>query len=244
MSGLWLSVAVALAVTCSALTHALVAVRRRRRIAVRLAGLGTGQAVSVPIATLVAAVADRWRRRSEVAREADALPDVVDAIARGLRTGAPAPAAISDAAANAPPRLRAGLDAVVTAIRRGVPTSVAVDRWAAGAELEGAELLAAAMAVTGAAGGEPSRALTGVADTLRDRRALRREVRALSSQARLSASVIAVAPIVFAVVAAGLDRSTAAFLLASPLGWACVVVGVGLDVVGWSWMDRITRTLR
>ena len=233
---------VALGIAIGTLVEAVRAARLRHALDARLAGVGAA-AVPAERRRMVDVVAERWQRRTSASRDADALPDVVDAIARAVRTGASPAAALSEAAATAPPSLGASLVAVVTAAGRGVPFVAAVDRWAA-AGVDGAALVAAAVAVTSSAGGDPSRALTGVADTLRDRRALRREVRALSSQARLSALVLAVAPVVFAAMAAGIDTGTAAVLLGSPLGWACLVAGLALDLAGWSWMDRITRTLR
>jgi tight adherence protein B len=76
---------------------------------------------------------------------------------------------------------------------------------------------------------------------LRDRNGLRREVRALSSQARASAVVIGVAPIAFAVVAGSLDRRTIDFLLHSPAGIACLVFGVVLDGLGALWMHKLAE---
>lgn len=206
-----------------------------------VAGAGAGVASLVALLVLPDAVR-RWRAAASVGALADALPDVVDAVAASLRAGAPPTAALEQGAAAAPPRLAEGLRTAARSVERGVPLTVAVDSWAASAAVDGAELVATALAVTNAAGGDPARSLAGVADTLRERRALRREVRALSSQARLSAAVIGAAPVLFAVVAAGTDGRTAAVLLGSPLGAACLVAGLGLDVAGWWWMDRITRS--
>ena len=63
----------------------------------------------------------------------------------------------------------------------------------------------------------------------------------MSSQARLSALVIGVAPIAFAVLAAGMDGEGARFLLRTPLGLACLAVGLGLDGLGALWMHRLAQ---
>jgi tight adherence protein B len=83
-----------------------------------------------------------------------------------------------------------------------------------------------------------------VTDTLRDRVALDREVAALSSQARASAAVLVVAPIVFAVLAGVADPQVAQVLLAEPLGWACVAGGAVLDGLGALWMTRLVGRSR
>jgi tight adherence protein B len=162
---------------------------------------------------------------------------------RRRRAGAPPRDAVRSAAISAPPGLAAGLHAAAAAAERGIPLLAALERWAAASDLDGAELVVTALTVTAGAGGDPARSLAAVSDTLRDRRSLRREVRALSSQARASAAVIAVAPLGFAVLASGADGETARFLLSTPLGLACVGVGGLLDLAGWWWMDHITRSV-
>jgi tight adherence protein B len=204
---------------------------------VAVAAVVVGPAVAIVVAGSAAAarpVGAAWRRRRAAEQADDELPDVVDALARSLRSGAPVSTALRTA----------GLDDVARASSRGVPVTAAFEQWAAASPVDGAALVATAVAVTTAAGGDTGRSLTAVADTLRERRALRREVRALSSQARMSAVVIAVAPVAFAVVAGGTDGATARFLLRTPGGLVCLVGGLALDAAGWWWMDRITRTVR
>ncbi len=95
------------------------------------------------------------------------------------------------------------------------------------------------MTVAAETGGATAAVVDGVADTLRDRVALEREVAALSSQARASATLLVVAPIVVAALAAMADDRIAAFLVGSPAGWGCIVGGVLLDATGAVWM-RVT----
>jgi tight adherence protein B len=186
----------------------------------------------------------RLRDVLEARRGADVLPEAVDALARAIRAGAPPTAAVRAAAAGAPRTVADGFAAIASAVDRGLPLTDALDGWAREDGPPGADLVATAVAVTARAGGDPGRALAAVADTLRERRALRREVLALSSQARLSAAVIAVAPVAFAAVAGVADDSTGRVLLGSPLGLACLAAGLALDAAGWWWMDRITKAIR
>jgi len=219
--------------------RAVVAARARATMRTRLparVGASIGAGMASPALR-------RWKRPTRRA-ELDALPDVVDAVARALRAGVAPVDALRAGARAAPGGLAVQLEAAATAAERGVPFADAVDGWAAEADDDGPRLVAAAIAVNTGAGGEPARALAGVADTLRERRALRREVRALSSQARLSAAVIGLAPAAFGLLAAGTDRATASFLLGTPLGLVCLLTGLGLEAAGWRWMDRITGSVR
>ncbi len=211
-------------------------------------GLGLGWVVGGPALAglgLAAGVGGPWlllsarRGRGPAALEA-ALPPVLEATARGLRAGASLPVALASAAAGSAPAVTPDLASVVSGAAQDglVP---ALDRWAARRPLPGVRLAAAALALAAEVGGGGSRALDGVALTLRQRQAAAGEVRALATQARLSAVVLTVAPLLFAVLAAAADPRTASVLLRSPLGQGCLAAGLLLDAAGAAWMARITR---
>jgi tight adherence protein B len=102
-------------------------------------------------------------------------------------------------------------------------------------------LAVAALCLGADTGGAQARAVDGVAMTIRSRLAVAGEVRALASQARVSALVIAVSPVAFGAFAAATDRRSAGFLFRTPLGLSCLVAGLALDAVAAAWMARITR---
>ena len=115
-------------------------------------------------------------------------------------------------------------------------------RWAVGSrprDTPARRLVGAAVDLGAETGGATGQVLDGVADTLRERLALEREVAALSSQARASAALLVVAPVVFAVLAAAADPRVGAVLTGQPVGWACVAAGLLLDALGALWMRRM-----
>ncbi len=128
---------------------------------------------------------------------------------------------------------------VIVAAERGVPLVEAIDGWAGTLPGDGVRLAGAALALSAELGGAAARSLDGVAATLRDRNGLRREVRALSSQARASAAVIGLAPVAFAVLVASVDPQTLDFLVRTRAGIFCLLAGVVLDGVGAAWMHRL-----
>ena len=90
-------------------------------------------------------------------------------------------------------------------------------------------------------GGAQARAVDGVAATVRDRLAVAAEVRALSSQARASAVVIALAPLAFSTFAVATDPRTGRFLLRTAPGLLCLTAGLVLDGVAAAWMAWLAR---
>jgi tight adherence protein B len=188
-----------------------------------------------PLAGLVA-VSGRGDRLVE-----EALPGALEAVARGLRSGASLVQSIHEAGAATPGRLGHELVAISTAVRNGGALVVAIDAWGERHALGGVRLAVSALGLGAETGGAHARALDGVAATIRSRLAVSREVRALSAQARLSGLVITVAPLGFAVLASATDERTATFLLRTPLGLVCLAAGLGLDGLAALWMHRLAK---
>ena len=185
-----------------------------------------------------------WRAmlaRRRVASVDTALPEALEAMARSLRSGASLPTAVEETSEAVGAPLAEGLGEIATIAGRGRPLALAIERWANATRGDGVPLAAAALALGAELGGTAARSLDAVADTLRDRNAVRNEVRALSTQARASAAVIALAPIVFSAVVALADPSSVVFLVTSPFGLTCLVLGVVLDALGGWWMRRIVQ---
>lgn len=199
-----------------------------------VAALGLGSAV-------LARPAVARRRR---VRDYDvAVAASVDSLTSSLLAGASLGQAFA-VAADRPGPVGDDLVSVTRAVRHGEALQPALDRWATDAPGRGPTLLADALAITARSGGSHAGAIDGVRSTLREREAHAREVRALGTQARLSATVLVVTPLGFAAVAALLDGRVAHLIVATPLGWACLVGGLTLDGIGAWWMHRLAGAVR
>ena len=177
--------------------------------------------------------------RGAGSREAG-LVDALDAVGRSLRSGATIPAALQEAAGAVSGPV--GGDLARVASRTPVRGAVAaLEAWARERPEPGVRLAVAAMVLGIESGGAPARAVDGVAAGLRARQALAAEVKALSSQARLSAVVIAGAPLAFGTLASATDAGIAAFLFGTRIGIALLAAGLLLDALGAWWMVHICR---
>lgn len=202
---------------------------------------GAALAVLTSVAAVGGPPLALWVSRGRGDRELEAsLPDAIDAIARSLRSGGSLHGAVDEAASASSGPLRRDLERVVGEIAAGGSIIEALERWAVERPSSGVRLTTAALVLGAETGGASAQAIDGVAETLRTNLAVAGEVRALSSQARLSAIVIAVAPIGFAVLAATADRRNATFLLRTRAGVACLCAGLALDLAGGLWMRRLT----
>lgn len=170
------------------------------------------------------------------------LPGGLEAIARSLRSGASLGQSIAEAA-SCGRQLGAELGLVATDARRGLSLDEALERLPERRPLPGVRLAVAALSLGAETGGAQARAIDGVAATLRERLAVAADVHAHASQVRASVWVISLAPLVFCVFATSADPRTADFLFRTPLGWAFLAAGLGLDALSAIWMRRLTRAV-
>jgi tight adherence protein B len=209
-------------------------------LAAVVGGLGLAVVVALALAggplLALALMGDRRDRRIEAR-----LPEALEGVARGLRSGASLRLALGEAAQAASGALAGDLAGVVVAADSGVPLATALDGWLERRPLPGVRLAVATLGLGAETGGAQARALDGVAETLRGRLAVAAEVQALSSQARLSGLVIALAPLVFSGLAVATDGRTAAFMFRTPVGLGCLVLGLALDACAAVWMFRLCR---
>lgn len=173
------------------------------------------------------------------------VPDVAVALARAVDSGATVVGAVEEVAPVTAPPIGDDLRRVVAVVRRGAPLEVALRAWSSARSVEGVALLAAALRIGAAEGGDVASALDVVAAVVADRLDVEDEARSLSTQARSSAVALTLLPPVGAGAFALLDPAVATTLTATNAGRWCLTAGVGLDAAGWLAMRALTaRVLR
>lgn len=204
------------------------------RTAGACAGLVVGAALPVVVVRLRG---DQTERRIE----AD-LPDVLEAAARNLRTGAPVLAALSSVVSAdvqvRPNVLNADIAEIVHANESGVSLTECFDDWARRRSFPAVRMVASTIQVGLETGADLAGPFELAADGLRSQAALRAEVAALASQAKASALVIGLAPLAFLAVSTASGTSVQ-MLFASPIGALAMTCGLALDATGILWMRRV-----
>ena len=203
---------------------------------------GTGCAVLLVGVWLILpfALPGQLARRAATKRE-EAVPQVLDAIARALRSGASLLQALAEASAENGP-LRDELRRVVAEAERGGGVAASLDSWAQRQPSGSIRLAAAALSLGAETGGANARAVDGVAATVRQRLAVAGETKALTAQPRVSAQVIGLAPLAFGAFSAATDPELARMLFTTPVGWGMLSAGLALDLAGMRWMVRMARS--
>jgi tight adherence protein B len=193
---------------------------------------------TVTAASSIGSTRRRWSQtRSRPEQELLSRSRALEAIARLTEANSTVEHAIADIGEH--PDVPVELRSIVDRRRRGRTLEEAVDDVSR--DLQGATTVLAALSTVASVRGRISATLDDAAAMLRDDASLIAERRVHSAQARASGVVLSLLPLAFAAWSVGTDSNVRTFLIASPAGWACVAVGLALNVGGWRWMRRITN---
>ena len=185
-----------------------------------------------------------WLDPGERARrwQIERLGAVLHGLARALRTGRTLPDALHQVADD---RDVAGeeLRRAARRVRDGSPVGEEIDRWATSLAHRDADLVRAVVNTGAATGSALAASFERAALSLRERADLQREIAALTAQARASALLLTVAPVLFLAIMAMVDSRVIAFAFTSEAGRLTVSCGIALDLAGWFWMRRLTTAV-
>jgi tight adherence protein B len=174
--------------------------------------------------------------RTQVARRRTRLVETCDQLAAELSAGQSPPRALQHAADAWPE-----LSPVAAAAQLGGDVPAA---WRMVAELPGADSLravAAAWQVAERSGASLAIVLERMSEGLRADDAVRREVDAALGPPRATARMLAALPAFGLLLGVGMGGDPVGFLLSTPLGAACLAVGVAFAITGVWWVDRLAR---
>ena len=206
----------------------------------RLAGT-----IGVPLGAVLGAAAPWSLHRREARRRAETLErqlaEVVEAVALSVRSGLALNRALAFAAGEASPPMSDLLEQVMGEQALGTPFEVAIEHFADRLPTDDARLFVLVMTVHGKSGGNLAGALDEVVRTIRHRISVRRDLRALSAQGRISGTVLGSLPVGFFLVLASTSHRELAPVYRSGAGAAMVVAGLLMQALAYLWIRRLMK---
>lgn len=169
------------------------------------------------------------------ARFADQVDDTVQLIAGSLRAGHGLSRSIGAVASEAEEPTSSELARVVNEVRLGRNLADSLATTARRMESEDFEWVAQAIAINQETGGNLAEVLDQVGKTIRDRNEIRRQVRALSAEGRLSAIVLVALPIVVFLFLVVVQPTYFNAFFQNPLGIVALIAAVVLLIIGSIW---------
>jgi tight adherence protein B len=125
------------------------------------------------------------------------LPEALELITRGLKAGHPVPVAIAMVAREMPDPIGTEFGVVADEVTYGSDLVVALHAMHVRVGHEDLPLFVTAVSIQSSSGGNLREILDGLATVIRDRGKLRRKVRAISTEGRMSAYILTAVPALF-----------------------------------------------
>lgn len=167
------------------------------------------------------------------------LPDTLQLLAGSLAAGYSLPQAMDAVLREAQPPISVEFNRALVETRLGMPPEDSLDGIAARTDSRDFSWIVMAIRIQRDVGGNLAELLSTVAETLRERERLRRQVKALSAEGRLSGIILGSLPVVFALFLIFTKPEYIAPLFQTQLGWVMVVLGSVLLVAGSFWMAKV-----
>jgi tight adherence protein B len=177
------------------------------------------------IAALVACVAlPHWYYKRSFAKRIALLdsqvPDLLAMTAGTMRAGASLMSALESVARDGPIPIRTEIDMVLREVRVGTDMDEALDQMAARLRSNEMIMVAAAIKIARASGGNLSESLEKLAFAVRDRQNMEKKILALTAQGRMQALVMAGLPFILLYSLFQFDPVAMAPMFHSFAGWA------------------------
>ena len=197
--------------------------------------VGGGAGAAVP---LIRACRESRTRAEGLERD---LADLASTTGLALRSGLSVSQALEYAGSELPFPTRELFERFLEQRRLGVPFEPALSEFGAALGTDDAQLFVLVMGVHARSGGDLAGALDEVATTIRHRVAVRRELRAASTQGRVSGAILGALPIAFFLVLAATSHRQLGPVYRSAPGVAMVGGGLAMEGLAYVWIRRLLR---
>jgi tight adherence protein B len=181
------------------------------------------------------------RRRRRLACMERQLPDALDLLCRALRAGHALPSALRMAAEEGAAPLAGEFRILVDEVGYGAALPEALRRMAARNPGGDIGCFVVAVLIQRDTGGKLAELLASIAALVRERQALRGQVRVATAEARLSAWILGLLPFVLAAALHAAHPGFISLLWTDPLGRRLLAAVLALLVIGLGWMRMLVR---
>lgn len=187
----------------------------------------------------------RWwvgrKRKKYQDRFLDELPNAVEAIVRGVKTGLPLNDSIRVVAKDAKEPVKSEFGRVLDQQAFGLSMTEAVGVLLDRVPLPEVNFFVVVITVQQQAGGNLSEALGNLAKVLRNRKKMKQKIKAMSSEAKASAGIIGSLPFVVGILVSVVSPSYLAPLFFTPLGHIWLGIGIFMLALGIFIMNRMIQ---
>ena len=173
------------------------------------------------------------------ARFHEQLPDTLNFISGSMRSGYGLLQAMQAAAKESLPPMSTEIKRTLAEARLGLPLEEALQKMAERVNEDNFNWTVMAVNIQREVGGNLAEVLEIVADTIRERDKVKKQIKILTAEGRLSAVILSILPVVIAILFFIINPSYMLLLVTTGFGLALVASGLVLFTIGVLWLRKI-----
>ncbi|QDY99169.1 type II secretion system F family protein [Nitratireductor mangrovi] len=174
----------------------------------------------------------RYLRKKRLKKFAVQLPEALELITRSLKAGHPVPVAIAMVAREMPDPIGTEFGMIADEVTYGSDLVTALNDMYRRVGHEDLPLFVTAVSIQSTTGGNLREILDGLANVIRDRGKLRRKVRSISTEGRMSAYILSALPVLLALAMTVVAPDMYGESMDEPLTWYLIGGTVGWLLLG------------
>ena len=181
----------------------------------------------------------RHRRNKRMDKFEEMLPEAIDLLGRAIRAGHPLSAGLKMVADETAEPIQSEFRRTHEENRFGLPFDDALLAMADRVSIVDVRILVTAILIQREVGGNLAEVLDNLANVIRIRFTIRRQLRVYTAQGRFSGYVLAVLPIAVGAAIYNLNPSYIRLLFTDPFGKLMLMTAVVFQIVGFLWIRKI-----
>jgi tight adherence protein B len=198
---------------------------------------GGGLVIGLVIPTIILMVL----RAKRVQQLTEQLPDAIDLIVRSLRAGHPLSTSFQTIAQQMPDPIGSQMGIVSDEITYGEELSNAIRSLADRSGSEDYHYLAVAISIQHGTGGNLAAVLNTLSQVIRDRFTMKRKIRAVSAEGRITAYVVTAVPLVLVVFLLAFMPEYYTEVTHDPLFWPFMYTGLGFAIANGIVLNKLVK---
>lgn len=185
-----------------------------------------------------------YQRNVQRQRFVDQLPEAIDIIIRGARVGMSLPENFQVIAREMPDPVGRQFRILAEKLGIGIDLETALTSAVDEIGVKELQFMATTLILQRRTGGQYAEVLENLSRVLRDRRAQYLKAKALTSESRVSARIVAIVTAVILVILAATNKAQFDFLFDDPLGHNLLIYAGVSIFIGFFTLSRLLRTLQ
>jgi len=181
----------------------------------------------------------RWRRTKRLYAFEELLPEAIDLLGRAIRAGHPLSAGLKMVADETTEPIASEFRRTHEENRFGLPFEDALLAMADRVSIVDVRILTTAILIQREVGGNLAEVLDNLANVIRVRFTIRRQLRVYTAQGRFSGYVLGILPVAVGTAIYHLNPSYTKLLFTDPYGKLMLLTAVIFQIIGFLWIRKI-----